>query len=86
MVCFRFKYTTLTFFGCLLHSILLQNQNPILKTLQPPLKKWVWAGPFSLVAYSGNLLRFLFLGVLRYFSSPGIPPFIIKMKSHHDLS
>ncbi len=37
-------------------------------------KSRVWAIPFSLIAYSGNLIRFLFLRVLRYFSSPGYQP------------
>ena len=42
-------------------------------------KMWgVWAFSFSLVAYSGNLIRFLFLRVLRYFSSPSSPTFALR--------
>ena len=45
----------------------------------------VWAIPFSLTAYSGNLIRFLFLRVLRCFSSPGyllMNKFMVQLYSY----
>ena len=45
--------------------------------LQPPSRvatAWVWALPRSLATTGGIICYFLFLGVLRCFSSPGSPP------------
>jgi hypothetical protein len=64
MVCFCFKYTTITFFGCLFHSILLQNQNPILKTLQPPYKYGFGLFPFRSSLTQGISYDFFSSGYL----------------------
>lgn len=53
-----------------------------LNGLLQPRPKSVWALPFSLVAYSGNLLRFLFLRLLRYFSSAAYR-IHLKSEDHH---
>ena len=53
----------------------IPNCSTIDKYLHPgpttPRRNVVQALPFSLAAYSGNLIRFLFLWLLRCFSSPG---------------
>ena len=67
-----FVYTAFTFFGQVFHPVLLPQLVPYWSPTTPT-RRWVWALSFSLVAYSGNLVRFLFLWVLRYFSSPGLP-------------
>ena len=68
-----FVYRAFTFFGHLFQGVLLPSPNTTLESYNPPYKYEVWALPFSLIAYSGNHLRFLFLRLLRYFSSPGSP-------------
>ena len=69
-----FVYEAVTLSGHLFHGVLLSFSLNNVEPYNPLHKCRVWAVPFSLIAYSGNLIRFLFLRVLRYFSSPGYPP------------
>ncbi len=71
-----FVYEAVTLSGHLFHGVLLSFSLNNVEPYNPLHKCRVWAVPFSLIAYSGNLIRFLFLRVLRYFSSPGYPPAI----------
>lgn len=74
-----FAYGTLTFFGWLFHTILLMIclVTSICRVLQPHHSKLRW---FGLFPFRSPLLResFLFLRVLRCFSSPGSRSFAYR--------
>ena len=67
-----FPYRALTFYGWPSQAIRM-NQTRIILWSEPH-PKVVWAVPLSLAATDGIDVIFLFLGVLRCFNSPRIPP------------
>ena len=67
---YDFSYGTCTLFGQPFNAVLLSS---FLSCRGPttPVRELVWAPPLSLAATYGIILYFLFLRVLRCFSSPG---------------
>ncbi len=68
-------YRTLTVYGRLSHVVQLKCTNQMLRSYNPALAVTnpVWANPRSLATTWGITCCFLFLRVLRCFSSPGLP-------------
>ena len=69
-----FAYKAITFFGLAFQPIQLSIHNPILQSRNPlDIKDVKGLGCFLFARrYWGNRIRFLFLRILRWFSSPGI--------------
>ena len=71
----QFVYRTLTVSGWPSHAIQLSLRNQMLRSYNPAVAVTtvVWAPPRSLATTWGIICYFLFLRVLRCFSSPGLP-------------
>jgi hypothetical protein len=79
-----YQYRALTFFGLLSQTVLIQFIKDI-SVLQPQGSRNCPGLGYSHFArhYSGNHYCFLFLRVLRCFSSPGLPTFKVCMVFNH---
>ena len=71
-----FAYWTITIYGHTFQSVLLTSFRPTSQSYNPSEAgpSLVWAMPRSLATTWGITVCFLFLRVLRCFSSPGSPP------------
>ena len=76
-VCFEYK--TITLYGASFQRLLLTNFRPMSRSYNPPLAVTtvVWALPRSLATTRGIIVYFLFLQVLRCFSSLRSPPTLV---------
>ena len=72
----RFAYVSLTLFGRTFQTVPLAGLRAITRSYNPghAVTRPVWALPRSLATTGGIIVYFLFLRVLRCFSSPRSPP------------
>ena len=82
----RFVYQTVTVYGWTFQTIPLTGLLAMSRSYNPShAVTWkVWATPRSLATTGGIIVYFLFLRVLRCFSSPRWPPAIGRMSSLQD--
>ena len=82
----RFAYRTITYYGVTFQTLPLTTFLAMARSYYPREAgtSLVWALPRSLATTRGIIVYFLFLGVLRCFSSPRLPPYLCRNNSPSD--